>query len=303
LSHLPDNDVPLETILHFISSFSNNIVRRVFIAGGEPLQWRHVFRVIDALKAKGAEVVICTNGLPMLDAKVIHGLLESNVNAVSISLDSFDAQYNDTYRRDPRGIGFNGVVRAIKALVAERNARENTCRIGVYTVLTRINLAHLQRTAEFVSQLGVDYYVFQPISLPMTHALYAKLAIGAGHGGLIAEAIQALQNAALPLLLPNTQYLQLLLCAADCGSSTVYSCFGGRDLFFIQPDGTVWDCPSCYKIAADASINSASVKSHSAAELFGAHRRGRNTNCNHFSVDCVNMWQLMAFDGLLHRYV
>ncbi|MGH8882733.1 MAG: radical SAM protein, partial [Stackebrandtia sp.] len=46
-------------------------------------------------------------------------------------------------------------------------------------------------------------------------------------------------------------------------------CFGGHTLNFIEPDGSVWDCPSGLKIAATPPAAHRSVVGANAAELFG----------------------------------
>jgi len=78
-------------------------------------------------------------------------------------------------------------------------------------------------------------------------------------------------------------------------------CFGGRDLFFIEPNGSIWDCPSVYKIQITLPDQYLSIKNASAEHLFSQERRCRNTDCSHFSQDCVNMWQLMEFDSILRQ--
>src|SRR5579883_1060455 len=55
LSHNGHTDVPLAEVLSFIHTFSPGDVRRVFVAGGEPLIWLGTPRVITALKQAGCE--------------------------------------------------------------------------------------------------------------------------------------------------------------------------------------------------------------------------------------------------------
>jgi hypothetical protein len=81
----------------------------------------------------------------------------------------------------------------------------------------------------------------------------------------------------------------------------VAGCFGGRELFFIEPDGSVWDCPSSLKIAATPSGRLRSIRGHAATGLFTAV--SRCTDCALFSRDCVNMWPLMEFAGFAVRPV
>jgi MoaA/NifB/PqqE/SkfB family radical SAM enzyme len=83
-------------------------------------------------------------------------------------------------------------------------------------------------------------------------------------------------------------------CAAQAEAITCQaSCFGGRELFFIEPDGSVWDCPSSLKIAATHAWRRRTIRGHAAADLFTI--TARCTDCALFSRDCVNMWPLMGF--------
>src|SRR6266542_5741701 len=76
--------------------------------------------------------------------------------------------------------------------------------------------------------------------------------------------------------------------AAEAQSGRVPGCFGGRELFFIEPDGSVWDCPSSLKIAATSPGQRRNIRGRTAAGLFATGPRC--TDCSLFSHDCVNMW-------------
>ena len=71
-------------------------------------------------------------------------------------------------------------------------------------------------------------------------------------------------------------------------------CFGGARLFFIQPDGSIWDCPSDRRIATQVHQQPGrrrTIASGDARTLFAA--RPACTDCSLFSRDCVNMWPLV----------
>lgn len=69
LSHVGDNDLDKMEVIAFVKSFDPKLVKRVFIAGGEPLNWKGSFEIIEILKGIGCEVIVCTNGLPLLMKK------------------------------------------------------------------------------------------------------------------------------------------------------------------------------------------------------------------------------------------
>lgn len=300
LSHLGHNDVGIENILDFITPFSPELVSRVFLAGGEPLFWRGIYQTITALKRVGCEVILCTNGFSLRDEQTSTFLSENYVDAVSISLDSYDKKYNDRWRVDNSGKGWHDVVEGIRMLIKKRDKHHKKMKVGVYSVITKTNINHIVKTANFVADIGVDYFIFQPISLAPNHKLYDELSLNSEHYEDLVNAIEELKKANLNVYLPNKIYLDLFLhTLTSKPAPTIKSCFGGRDLFFIEPDGSVWDCPSMYKIAKTPLNQHLSICQYSAKQLFSAERRGKNTDCSCFSQDCVNMWQLMAFDEIL----
>ncbi|BCL79639.1 radical SAM protein [Ktedonobacteria bacterium brp13] len=300
LSHIGRDDISLHDALFFISTMTPECVRRVFVAGGEPLVWRGTMSVLAALKAQGCEVIVCTNGLPLQKQELCRSLLDLSIDAVSISLDSYDAQYNDHWRRDKSGQGWKGVVQGIETLIQQRNERSASTKIGVYSVITRRNLAQMVATGRFVADLGVDYFIVQPIALASDHPLFGELSLEACHREAFQAQIHALHQAHLGIHLAHPSYIQQVLTTLSPGPLPVIkSCFGGRDLFFIEPNGSVWDCPSMDKIQQTPSTHYRTMKGASAEALFSRERRGRNTDCTLFSQDCVNMWQLMQFDAIL----
>lgn len=300
LSHQGHRDVTLSALLAFIQTCSSSLVQRVFLAGGEPLVWLGTRRIITALKAVGCEVIVCTNGLSLQQDDLCRFLLEQEVDAVSISLDSADPGTNDHWRQDRSGQGWQGVVAGIQNLIRLRNATRATMQIGVYSVLTQHTLPQLVQTGDFVAGLGTDYFIPQPVSLAADHPLHAELSIDHGHSPMFADQLEYLKLAHPDLYVGHPGYLAKVQRTLQPGPLPVIRhCFGGRDLFFIEPDGSVWDCPSTAKIQQTPPAQRRSIVHASAGEVFSASWRCRNTDCSLFSQDCVNMWQLMAFDDIL----
>ncbi len=302
LSHVGATDVSASAIIDFLGRLRPGLVHRVFIAGGEPLRWRHIFPVVRTMKSHGLEVIVSTNGLPLTDARTSQTLLALGVDAVSVSLDSLDAEYNDHWRHDPRGIGTAGVVAGLRLFLQLRDRLAAMTKVGVYTVVSHQNISHIAPTAAYVEGCGVDYFVVQPISLAEEHKLHGELSLQIGDAALIRDVVDSLESLRQRLYLPSRSYIGRVLGAIERPHDrTVAGCFGGRDLFFIEPDGSVWDCPSRDKIQCAAAENRRSIVANTPEELFGESARSRNTDCTLFGVDCVNMWQLMAFDEILDR--
>jgi MoaA/NifB/PqqE/SkfB family radical SAM enzyme len=302
LSHLARSDLSLDEIRAFCATLVDSAVTRVFLAGGEPLAWPPICEVIELIKNAAVEVVACTNGLPLNRPPITEALVALGVDAVSVSLDSADPALNDRYRPVRNGTdGWPQVISGIEALVAARGAREHP-KVGIYTAVGRHNIDDVVDVARLGVELGVDYYVPQPISLTADHALATELSLDASHTAAVDAALSRLYDAhAAALVLPDPSYQeQFLASIRTAGTLPVASCFGGSQLAFIEPDGSVWDCPSYHRIAATPPEHRRSIRDTSAAALFPPGGQGPCQSCALFSRDCVSMWPLMAFDRVVH---
>ncbi|HZD13606.1 MAG TPA: radical SAM protein [Pseudonocardiaceae bacterium] len=300
LSHLPHGDLPLPAILRFLSTIGRSSVKRVFLAGGEPLIWAPIAHVIETLADAGVQVTVCTNGVPLNRGSVSTMLLDTGVRGVSVSLDSADPVLNDLHRpARNRADGWHSVVAGIKHLIAERGTRTRPA-IGLYSVITRRTLPGLPATARFAAGLGVDYFVAQPVALDPGHPLHDELALRTADLPALARAFDHVYGADLGLELPAPRYPRQVASPIEYPLQTVRGCFGGHQLAFIQPDGSVWDCPSSHKIAAGRPGGAPTIASRTAAELFPTPPATGGRDCPLFSGDCVNMWPLMGdFDRFL----
>lgn len=301
LSHLPHRDLHLADVTRFLSTVDTSGIKRVFLAGGEPLIWPSIGQVIQTLTRAGVEVTVCTNGIPLNRPAIRRMLLDAGVHGVSVSLDSADPDTNDEHRpARNRKDGWHTVVSGIRELVADRD-QAPAPRLGLYTVITRHTLTGLLDTARLAVELGVDYFVPQPISLDRNHRLHDELSLREHDWRTLTEALDAVYGADLGLELPAPGYPAQIASTVQHELQPMRGCFGGHRLAFIEPDGSVWDCPSRYRIAATAQVGiQRSITTHTAAELFPALERTDGCNCPFYSRECVNMWPLMQdFDRFL----
>jgi MoaA/NifB/PqqE/SkfB family radical SAM enzyme len=298
LSHLARNDLPAAEILAFARSLGSSPVRSVVIAGGEPLDWPHMPGLIAEIKRAGCAVTVATNGVPLARDRIARLMVSLAVDAVSVSLDSPDAAANDRYRPSRSGRhGHADVLAGIAALRAARGSRPLP-RIGIYTVITRANAGQITHMAGFAAELGADYFVPQPVSLAEGHALHAELSLRPADANDIAAQLTALYGGGAAVQLPEPDYPRRFLQAiTGCGPARIRDCFGGARLFFIQPDGSLWDCPSSLRIAATTPARRRNIRGQQASHLLA--RRPACTDCRLFSADCVNMWPLMHLQQAL----
>lgn len=279
-----------ECIFEFIRKLEKYQITRVFIAGAEPLSNpQKTLEIIKRIKNYNVQVVLCTNGY-LID-KYYKEIIESKVDALSISLDSYKKDYNDKYRQYPTDDGFDRVIKGIKILKNLSNIK-----IGIYTVLTRLNLEDLEQTYKFVSDLKVDYYIFQPVFLNKETELFKKLVLNKDNLNKLENIIFRMYKNSSMTKLPNKEYVKMMLESIEHKDKCIYNCFAGNNLFFITPDGGIHACPSSKIIPKEN--NSINLSDANLKNVF-LDKKLKVKECNNFSEDCVNMWQLMAFDEIL----
>jgi MoaA/NifB/PqqE/SkfB family radical SAM enzyme len=298
LSHLSPDDLTAAEVLSFAATLGRSAVGRVFLAGGEPLLWRPVNSLIEVLKGQGLEVVVCTSGVALARPQVSAMLVGLGVDAVSVSLDSADPAHHDAWRPPKQpGDSWDRVIDGVRALLAARSDRSRP-RVGLYSVITALNIPDICGVPRLAASLGCDYAVPQPVALPPDHQLFAQLSLTAQHLPALREQFTTLYGEALPVQLPTASYPGQVTAAVAEPTGTVVGCFGGHTLFFAEPDGSVWDCPSTLRIAATPAEARRNIRGADAAVLFPAPR-GPAGDCPLFSVDCVNMWPLAGFASML----
>lgn len=286
------SDLSLEDISVFIASlpFSEGI--RVFIVGAEPLSYpKRIFPIIAELKKHNIQVVLCTNGYEL--DKYYQTILDVGIDAVSVSLDSWDKEYNDKYRQYPTGSGFEKVVSGISSLIQEKKKMNSKIKVGIYTVLTKINIFNLEKTFLFASDLGIDYFIYQPIFLASNHKFYNELVLGKEEAKVLVDTTKNLKKYNVETKLPADSYLELLFKLVRGENIIINNCFAGSNLFFITPEGYVHACPAGIKIQKEAIPTS--IKD---VDVF-SNKTLRQIECKYCSYDCVNMWQLMEYDDIL----
>lgn len=283
-------DISDEQIFEFIDNFKKNNISRVFIAGAEPLSSPgKIFKIIQKIKKYNIQVVLCTNGY-LID-KYYQQIIESKVDALSISLDSYKKEYNDKYRQYPSNDGFDKVIKGIKIL-----RKNSNIKIGIYTVLTKLNIYDIEQTYKFVTDLKVDYFVFQPIFLNKETELHAELSLNKDNINELKNIISRIYEDETTTKLPNKEYVKMMIESIERKNKCIFNCFAGNNLFFVTPDGTIHACPSSKMIPKET--NTIKVFDANLEEIF-IEKKIKIEECHNFSEDCVNMWQLMAFDEIL----
>ncbi len=209
LSHLSPGDLTARDILAFARTLGGSAVRRLFLAGGEPLLWRPIIELISILKALGLEVVVCTSGVALARAEISDAIVRLGVDAVSVSLDSAEPAHNDRWR-PPRhdGEGWARVTEGISTLIGRRGALARP-RVGIYSVITRQNISDITAVPRLAVRLGCDYAVPQPVSLSRGHKLARVLGLTGEHLTRVQASSRPCTRPACHVRLPRTPILAM----------------------------------------------------------------------------------------------
>lgn len=262
---LPDLD--LKGKLNAIDRFKNLYVKNAFLAGGEILCNNDLEQIVNYIAKMEINNIVCTNGIYLTNAIFVKLLKENKIKAISISLDSSFPQYTNHYK-NYKVNGWNIIVdniSKIRSIVYNNNLKT---KLGIYMVLTSKNLNDLSNLYLMCSNMGIDYFVFQPITLPHNHYLYNELFLSKKLIKNLVMEYKKIEKRKAETLFPSSMYFRLL---CDCIEEKKIEEICNKDaLLFMDSNGQITNCPK---------------------KMF-------DEDCE-FNLDCINMWLLSNFDKFL----
>ena len=230
--HNVAKELTLEEIENIFTDLYDFGIRYVFIAGGEPLLRKDIWRVIGILSAIGFNVTLSTNGI-LLNGVSIKNLRKFKRLHIVISLDSIDRK---TYRF-LRGADELPVVLGNLALV-----KKHFGMAKVSVVISSLNYQHVDEIIQFCREKGY-YASFYPYN--------AKHIMFASNTDLLAFDDKKEEMA-------NVFKKLARLCLKErniFGTSLIYSkaadwildkeigrCSAGYDFLYLGYDGTLYPC-------------------------------------------------------------
>jgi len=129
----------------------------VILTGGEPMERKDIYELIEYGNNIGHRMAMATCGYPINDDS-IKKLKNAGVLTLSFSLDGSDAVSHDSFRR---------VTGAFEiTLAAIEKSRRNNIRFQINTTITRRNIEHIPKIAQLTKELGA--YCFNPFILVPT---------------------------------------------------------------------------------------------------------------------------------------
>ncbi len=156
--------LPTSEKLKIVSEFASwNPNGEVVLTGGEPfLKVDEVFQVFDLCRELRITCSVNTNG-SIITGELIDRIISHGPRYLVISLDSHEPEVHDFHRGVPGG--FEKTEALLRALVNQRcEQRKLKTEFIVNTVITNLNIEHIDETMRFSESIGVDGITLQMLS-------------------------------------------------------------------------------------------------------------------------------------------
>jgi radical SAM protein with 4Fe4S-binding SPASM domain len=289
-------NIPLNKLLLVIEQAIPLGLRTVGISGGEPLTWRPLPELIEALSCREMSVHIDTNGT-LLNRDIAARFADLNVH-VALSLDSHLESLHDHLR------GVPGVFKKLREAIDLLN--DFNIHYKLNTCVYKENYPYLQQFFQWCHQIGIKRIDLNPI-------------VPWGRGSKMYEKDQLLDTKellSLVNLIRTTSNIPIILSLPPCLFSLdfIYHHFnrGFCDLkgrLSIEPDGHISVCGPAY-LECRVSLGSL-LEGLNLAELWTNHPFLLNIrqdtsigicgNCI-FSKSCAGFCKVLAY-GVTHSWV
>jgi MoaA/NifB/PqqE/SkfB family radical SAM enzyme len=226
-----------------LAEYQRSHRRRVLVSwlGGEPLLWRDLPVLSQAVKQLGLGLSVTTNGVPLASPTVRHSLI-ADYQEVTISVDGVGA-FHDWCRNAP-GL-FEQIAANVAALDEENKAAGSPLRIKVNTILMCGNIADFEALCRQVAGWSVQELTFnqlggrdRPEFYPANRLLPEQVERFAGELPGIRQRMQQLGLA----IRGGERYLQRIASTSRGEAIAVDDCQPGRQFLFVDERGFVSPC-------------------------------------------------------------
>ncbi len=141
-----NKDIDLSKALSIVSILKDNAVSKVVLGGGEPLLFRGIVDLLNALSMAGMNITLASNGYFI--ERYIDALRRVEGLKVVLSLDGFSESTHDVFR-GKKG-AFRGVMTAIRLLT------ENEIPVKLGVTIHRKNLQELDDIVNFARSKEIE---------------------------------------------------------------------------------------------------------------------------------------------------
>ena len=225
------NDITLENWLAIIDRFQEIGAGAFSFVGGEPLlRFDELCQVLERARGKSDLWMVAT-GFGLTYAKA-EKLAQSGLTAAAVSLDHWDPDKHNTFRKSPKAFD-----EAAKAVALFNQAGVFPCMV---VTATRDVIAEggLEKYLELAKHLGAGIVeVFDPIA--------AGAYIGEPQARLTAEELNDMQDWQAKInTAPEYRHLPAVSTRATIEDSDAFGCgAGGNNFIHVDPSGNLVPCP------------------------------------------------------------
>jgi radical SAM protein with 4Fe4S-binding SPASM domain len=199
-------------------------VSRVTLTGGEPFAHPDLMRIVDACRAQGLAVTICTNAT-LIEEQTVERLAATGGVRLNVSLDGFSPMSHGKFRGSPKS--FEKTTETMRAL------GQASLLKGVLVTPNRLAAAkEYEELCEFAAACGAEYVLMNPLS-----------SLGRGVGGARAlGASEELMRAIALETAPREKEIELVRIRFPNESQPLSACEAGR-ILYVFADGSLTVCP------------------------------------------------------------
>ncbi len=153
-------DLSLNEWTAVIDDFARIGTSAMAISGGEPFLHKDLFKIVEHIKKRGMVTQITSNGW-FINEEVAQRLIDSKVDAISISIDGSTEEIHDKIR-GVKG-SFSKAINALEVLRKVRDLNNSPMSISVSTVLGKSNYESIDDVIGVSKDAGADRIGFMPV--------------------------------------------------------------------------------------------------------------------------------------------
>lgn len=235
-------------------------VQSFHITGGEPLTRNDLREVLQYIYDKGMYGQLYTNAT-LIDDDFIEFLKKVRIQVVKISLDGFNPETHDQFRRAKNGY--------TKTLTNIKKIRDAGIPVEVGSVITKVNFKEAEKLINFIKEeLKVKYHIDSFV--PVGQGIDNENDIGLSDWDYISVMKNEIKEAYdLTRSMRDNKKTER--------ETKPFFCGAGNDYVFITCRGTVKFCPSM-----EDKLNGGNLKEHTLSDIWlkgSIFEKYRNVNC------------------------